>query len=299
MRIAITGGAGYIGCRLSEYFVRKGYTVDCIDYLQQGIESVLHLVDKDNFNLYNVDICDASVEKILQPADAVIHLAGIVGYPNCNAQPDLAYKINVEGTNRVIDCSINKIFVYASTGSVYGALDTVCTELSKPNPISSYAVYKLQGEDRLKGTDAVILRPATAFGVSNRLRHDLLINDFVRKACNGQSMTLFEGHHKRTFLSVNDLVRAFAWSVEKFDVMKGDVWNVGDNKLNYTKLEVCALIQSIIPTWQYSSNETLEHDQDGRNYFVDYAKIRSIGFTSTESLEQGIANLIKVYKNLL
>ena len=202
-------------------------------------------------------------------------------------------------TNRIIDAGYDKIFVYASTGSVYGALDTVCTEQAQPNPISTYAIYKLLGEKQLEGTDAVILRPATAFGVSNRLRHDLLVNDFVRKACNNVSMTLFEGHHKRTFLSVNDLVRAFAWGIEKYDVMKGDIWNVGDNRLNYTKLEICQMIQNIIPTWHYTIDNNLLHDQDGRNYFVDYEKIRNIGFTGNETLKQGIINLIKVYKNLL
>ena len=299
MRIAITGGAGYIGCRLCTYFVSKGYTVDCIDWLAQGIEPVLNLIDNEKFNLHNLDICSQEVENIIKSADAVIHLAGIIGYPNCNAQPDLAYKINVEGTNRIIDAGYDKIFVYASTGSVYGALDIVCTEQAQPNPISTYAIYKLLGEKELEGTDAVILRPATAFGVSNRLRHDLLINDFVRKACNNVSMTLFEGHHKRTFLSVNDLVRAFAWGIEKYDVMKGDIWNVGDNRLNYTKLEICQMIQNIIPTWHYTIDNNLLHDQDGRNYFVDYEKIRNIGFTGNETLKQGIINLIKVYKNLL
>ena len=117
MRIAITGGAGYIGCRLCTYFVSKGYTVDCIDWLAQGIEPVLNLIDNEKFNLHNLDICSQEVENIIKSADAVIHLAGIIGYPNCNAQPDLAYKINVEGTNRIIDAGYDKIFVYASTGS--------------------------------------------------------------------------------------------------------------------------------------------------------------------------------------
>jgi nucleoside-diphosphate-sugar epimerase len=297
MRIAITGGAGYIGCRLSEYFLRQGHTVDCIDWLKWGIEPVLNIVDNDNFNLHCVDICTPEVEPIIKQADAIIHLAGIIGFPACNLEPDLAYKVNVEGTKRIIDAALEKPFIYASTGSVYGSLDCVCTEHIQANPISTYAEYKLLGENYLNKT-SVILRPATAFGVSNRLRHDLLINDFVRKACNNQSMILYEGHHKRTFLAVNDLVKAFAMALEQFEIMQGQVWNVGDNKLNFTKFEVCQIIKNRLPNWNFEKNTTLEHDQDGRNYFVDYSKIRTLDFYATESLEQGIDNLIKVYSAL-
>jgi nucleoside-diphosphate-sugar epimerase len=298
MRIAITGGAGYIGCRLSEYFLKNGHTVDCIDWLKWGVEPVLNIIDHPNFHLHRMDICTPAVEPILKQADAVVHLAGIIGFPACNADPSEAYRINVDGTKRVIDASANRPFVYASTGSVYGALDSVCTELVEPNPISTYSVYKLVGEEYLDGTDAVILRPATAFGVSNRLRNDLLINDFVRKACQGEHMTLFEGHFKRTFISINDLVRSFAWGIERFDEMKGQVWNVGDETLNHTKLEICETIKRHIPDWTFENNTTLAHDQDGRNYFVDYTKIRELGYTAEETLDQGIKNLIKVYKNL-
>ena len=150
----------------------------------------------------------------------------------------------------------------------------------------------------MAGTDAVILRPATAFGVSNRLRNDLLINDFVRQACLGKAMTLFEGHFKRTFLSTNDLTRAFLWGITHNDVMRGEIWNVGDARLNHTKLEICEIIKQHIPAWNYSEDTSLKHDQDGRNYFVDYTKIKNIGFSAEETLDQGIRNLITVYNNL-
>jgi|TARA_B110000908_G_scaffold28624_1_gene33658 nucleoside-diphosphate-sugar epimerase len=298
MRIAITGGAGYVGCRLSKYLLDQGHTIDCIDWLTWGIEPILNIIDHSNFNLHRIDICTPGVEPILRNADAVIHLAGIVGFPSCNAQPDLAYKVNVDGTQRVINASTDKIFVYASTGSVYGEIGDICTETVEPNPISSYSVYKLQGEQMLNGTDAVILRPATAFGVSNRLRNDLLVNDFVRKACLGEDMVLFEGHFKRTFISINDLVRGFAMSIERFDDMKGQVWNIGDENLNHTKLEICEIIKKHIPSWNFKGNDTLQHDQDGRNYFVDYTKIRQFGYTASEDLDHGIQNLIRVYKSL-
>ena len=297
MKIAITGGAGYIGCRLSEQLLDRGHEVICIDWLKWGIEPILNIIDREGFTLHALDICDPSVEPIIKNADAVIHLAGIVGYPACAAQPDTAYRVNVEGTKRIIDSSAGKPFIYASTGSVYGALDTVCTELSPTNPISTYSVYKLVGEEYLSGSDAVILRPATAFGVSNRLRNDLLVNDFTRKAIVDKRMTLFEGHFKRTFISVNDLARAFRWGIEYYDLMKGGVWNVGDEKLNHTKLQIANTIKKYID-YDLEVNTDLAHDQDGRNYFVDYSKIKALGYSANETLEQGILNLISVYKSL-
>jgi len=297
MKIAITGGAGYIGCRLSEQLLRQGHHVVCIDWLRWGIEPILNIIDHPNFELHSVDICTPEVEPLLKASDSVIHLAGIIGFPACNAQPDLAYRINVEGTQRVIDASAGSNFVYASTGSVYGELNSVCTEEVDANPLSTYAEYKLRGEEYLSGSTAVILRPATAFGVSNRLRNDLLINDFTKRAIFDGKLELFEGHFKRTFLSVNDLARAFNWGVTRFDEMKGQVWNVGDDRLNLTKLDIAKIIQAKYD-YELIENTEISHDQDARNYFVDYTKISNLGFNANETVEQGIDNLIKVYSNL-
>ena len=296
MKIAITGGAGYIGSRLSARLLNMGHQVICIDWLKWGIEPVLNIVDHPGFSMHCVDIRTPEVEPLIRDADAVIHLAGIIGFPACNAEPDLAYHINVEGTKRVIDASTG-LFVYASTGSVYGELDSVCTEDVDTNPLSTYAEYKLRGEEYLQGTNAVILRPATAFGISNRLRTDLLINDFTRRAIYDGRLELFEGHFKRTFLSVNDLVRAFEWGITFHSRMKGNVWNVGDRTLNLTKLDIANIIKESV-NYELVENFDISHDQDARNYFVDYTKIENIGFRAEETIEQGIQDLIKVYKAL-
>ena len=294
MKIAITGGAGYVGCRLSEQLLNNGHEVICIDWLKYGVQPILNILDRKGFHLHKIDICSPEVEPILKSADAVIHLAGIVGYPSCEREPDLAYRVNVEGTNRVIDASVGKPFVYASTGSVYGELGKTCDETCETNPISTYSVYKLDGEKKLKGTDAVILRPATAFGVSNRLRQDLLVNDFTYKAIAEKKLVLFEKHFKRTFLSINDLARSFRWALEKYDIMKGEIWNVGDETLNHTKLDIAQIIKSKVD-YELIINDELSHDKDGRDYFVEYTKIRNIGFTATETLEDGIDSLVKLY----
>ena len=297
MKIAITGGAGYVGCRLSEYFLRQGHEVLCIDWLRWGITSILNIIDHPNFHLHVIDIRDKEVESVIKSADAVIHLAGIVGYPACDAEPILAQSINVEATKRVIDATGDKPFVYASTGSVYGALNSICTELSETNPISKYSEYKLIGEE-YSGDNAVILRPATAFGVSNRLRNDLLVNDFVNQAINERELVLFEGHYKRTFLSVNDLARGFALGIEKYDEMKGEIWNVGDETLNHTKLDIANTILKYVD-YKLDVDTLLVHDKDRRNYFVDYSKIKErTDFVAKETLDSGILNLVTLYNAL-
>ena len=297
MKIAITGGAGYVGCRLSEYFLRQGHEVLCIDWLRWGVTSILNIIDHPNFHLHVIDIREKEVESVIKSADAVIHLAGIVGYPACDAEPVLAQSINVEATKRVIDATGDKPFVYASTGSVYGELNNICTELSETNPISKYSEYKLIGEE-YSGDNAVILRPATAFGVSNRLRNDLLVNDFVNQAINERELILFEGHFKRTFLSVNDLARGFALGIEKYDDMKGEVWNVGDETLNHTKLDIANTILKYVD-YKLKVDTMLVHDKDGRNYFVDYSKIKErTGFVAEETLDSGILNLVTLYNAL-
>jgi nucleoside-diphosphate-sugar epimerase len=295
MKVAITGGAGYIGCRLSEQLLNNGHEVVCIDWLKYGVQPILNILDRKGFHLHKMDICSPDIFSILEDCDAVIHLAGIVGYPACQAEPDIAYRINVEGTQNVINASKGKKLVYASSGSVYGELGKTCDETCETNPISTYSVYKLAGERMLEETDAVILRPATAFGVSNRLRQDLLVNDFTYKAIAEKELVLFEGHFKRTFISINDLARSFRWGVERFDDMKGQVWNVGDERLNHTKLDIANIIKSKVD-YRLEVNTDLAHDQDGRNYFVDYTKIRKLGFEAKETLEDGIDNLVKLYQ---
>ena len=297
MKIAITGGAGYVGCRLSEHFLKQGHEVLCIDWLRWGVTSILNIIDHPNFHLHVIDIREKEVESVIKSADAVIHLAGIVGYPACDAEPILAQSINVEATKRVIDATGDKPFVYASTGSVYGALNSICTERSETNPISKYAEYKLLGEEYSED-NAVILRPATAFGVSNRLRNDLLVNDFVNQAINERELILFESHFKRTFLSVNDLVRGFALGIEKYDEMKDEVWNVGDETLNHTKLDIANTILKYVD-YKLEVDTMLVHDKDGRNYFVDYSKIKErTGFVAEETLDSGILNLVTLYNAL-
>lgn len=292
MNITILGGAGFIGSRLSQILLNEGHNVKIIDTFIWGFDSILSLINYDNFYCIKQDIRDPNLN--LDDADIVILLAAVVGYPSCDRHPDLAWDININGTQNVVNKCLNKKVIFASTGSVYGELNQICTEEIEPNPISLYSETKLKGEEIVSQIEGVSLRPATAFGVSNRLRTDLLVNDFVKTILKENKLTLFEGHFKRTFLSAYDLARGFKFAIDNYDKLKGSSWNLGDERLNYTKLEIAQIIKTKIDYELIISN--LKHDQDGRNYFVDYSKIKNLGFSAHDNIENSIDKLIMVYK---
>lgn len=292
MNITILGGAGFIGSRLSQILLNEGHNVKIIDTFIWGFDSILSLINYDNFYCIKQDIRDPNLN--LDDADIVILLAAVVGYPSCDRHPDLAWDININGTQNVVNKCLNKKVIFASTGSVYGELNQICTEEIEPNPISLYSETKLKGEEIVSQIEGVSLRPATAFGVSNRLRTDLLVNDFVKTILKENKLTLFEGHFKRTFLSAYDLARGFKFAIDNYDKLKNSSWNLGDERLNYTKLEIAQIIKTKIDYELIISN--LKHDQDGRNYFVDYSKIKNLGFSAHDNIENSIDKLIMVYK---
>ena len=295
MNITILGGAGFIGSSLSKLLLDEKHNVTVIDTFQWGFDSILSLISYNNFNCIKQDIRDPNLN--FKDTDLIVLLAAVVGYPSCDRHPDLAWDVNVNGTQNVVNKANGKKIVFASTGSVYGELNQTCTEEVLPNPITLYSETKLKGEEIISQINGVNLRPATAFGVSNRLRTDLLVNDFVKIILKEKQLTLFEGHFKRTFLSAFDLARGFKFAIDNYDILKGKAWNLGDESLNYTKLEIAEIIKTIIDYKLETSN--LRHDQDGRNYFVDYSKIKNLGFTATETIEESIYKLIKVYKCMM
>lgn len=295
MNITILGGAGFLGSKLSQLLLEEDHKVKVIDTFSWGIESILSLIHYKNFSCIKQDIRDPNLN--LEDADVIVLLAAVVGYPSCDRHPDLAWDVNVNGTQNVVNKSLGKKIIFASTGSVYGELNQICTEEITPNPISLYSETKLKGEEIISQIGGVSLRPATAFGVSNRLRTDLLVNDFVKIILKENKLTLFEGHFKRTFLSAYDLARGFKFAIDNYNTLKGKAWNLGDERLNYTKLEIAQIIKTKIDYELIISN--LKHDQDGRNYFVDYSKIKNLGYKSTETIQQSILDLIKVYKCMM
>ena len=217
-----------------------------------------------------------------------------MGYPACRKDPELSCSINVGGTQTLVSATPADVPIFfASTGSTYGKLvEELCTETTPLNPLSDYARQKVEAEDILKShKEFVIYRFATAFGVSPRLRLDLLVNDFVYKAVCEKTLIVYEKHFKRTFIHVRDMAHSFIFAFQNYERMRGETYNVGDDSMNYSKEEICKAIKNKLDFFLHFAD--VGHDLDQRNYMVSYNKLNDIGFRTSVTLEEGIEELIK------
>ncbi len=295
MKVLVTGGAGFIGSVLVPMLLGDGHSVRVLDNLMHGGNSLLPLFRDRRFEFQRGDIRDLpTVRTAVQGCDAVIHLAAIVGFPACRRFPDLAQTVNVEGTRNVAAAAgPDRLVLFGSTGSNYGALvDDLCTEETPLNPLSLYGKTKTAAERHLMNNcRTVAYRFATAFGVSPRLRLDLLINEFVYQAVKLKYLVIYERHFMRTFIHVHDIARSFLFALDHADRMAGQVYNVGSATLNFSKQQLCEMIRSKVDYYLHFAE--VGEDQDKRNYCVSYDKINQVGYQTTISLEDGIDELIR------
>lgn len=292
--VLVTGGAGFIGTTVVPLLLEKGYLVTVYDLFKYGASPLLFISNHPNLKLVKGDICDKELlQTCMEPVDAVIHLAAIVGYPACDANQDEARRTNVTGTKvlRSVLKPHQKI-VYASTGSCYGAIEETCTEETPISPISLYGETKAKGEEIVLDADGVVLRLATLFGLSPRPRFDLLINELTKVAMKSKHLSVYEPNFRRTFLHVRDAARAFIFALENYNAMSGNVFNVGDESMNMTKAEAVYKIQEQLPLTRITLSDDGE-DKDKRDYHVSYSKISKLGFGSSINLNQGIDELIR------
>jgi nucleoside-diphosphate-sugar epimerase len=262
-----------------------------------GGDSILPFFRSPNFEFIKGDIRNkADMEEALKGQDMIVHLAAIVGYPACRKEPQLAESVNVAGTKLLSSlCSKDQIIFYGSTGSNYGSVEVVCTEETPLNPLSLYGQTKTLAEQFLLDNNrTVAFRFATAFGISSRLRLDLLINDFTYKAVTQGYLVVYEKHFKRTFIHVYDIARSFLFAIQNADKMVNQVYNVGSNKMNFTKEDICLRIME--KTKAYVHFADIGEDADKRNYEVSYNKVNKLGYETTVSIEEGIDELIKASK---
>lgn len=294
MKILVTGGAGYIGTTLVPMLLNEGHQVNVLDSLLHGGNGLLPVVGNDDFKFFRGDIRDRDdVQQAMEDCDAVIHLAAIVGFPACRKFPELAQTTNVDGTRIVAEVAgLDRLVLFGSTGSNYGAItDQVCTEETPLNPLSHYGRTKTTAEQFLLDRgNAIAYRFATAFGLSPRLRLDLLVNDFVFTAISQKYLVVYEKNFMRSFIHVRDMARSFLFGLEKSDQMNGEVYNVGDESMNYSKGDICDLISDKIE--YYCHYADVGEDPDKRNYVVSYDKIRNVGYKTTVSIDQGLNELI-------
>jgi nucleoside-diphosphate-sugar epimerase len=299
-RILVTGGAGYIGSVLVPELLKSGYQVTVYDSLMFGGNSLFTNFINPNFSFVEGDIRDTKkLEPIVQSHDVIIHLAAIVGYPACQKNQVLAKEVNLESTKRLVDMLRPEQYIlFGSTGSNYGAVkEGICTEETPLNPLSLYGETKTEAERYLiENSNSTAYRFATAFGLSPRLRLDLLINDFVNKAINQKYIVVYESHFMRTFIHVKDIARSFQFAIKNEKKMTGEIYNVGGNSMNYSKRDVCNLIQSKVDYYLHLAD--IGMDADKRDYVVSYDKINSLGFETTISLEEGIDELVRGIKTI-
>ena len=297
-KVLVTGGAGYIGSVLIPELLSNGYEVTVYDNLMFGGNSLFPYFINPNFKFVQGDVRDTeSLKKVMDKQDIIIHLAAIVGYPACQKNQKLAVETNLDATiNLAMNAKPNQYILFGSTGSNYGAVkDGICTEETPLNPLSLYGETKTKAERfLLENANATAYRFATAFGLSPRLRLDLLINDFVNKAVNQKYIVVYESHFMRTFIHVKDIARSFLFAIKNQEKMRGQVYNVGGNTMNYSKRQICELIQYKIDYYLHLAD--IGTDVDKRDYVVSYDKINKLGFETTVSVEQGIDELVRGIK---
>jgi len=298
-KVLVTGGAGYVGSVLIPELLHQGYHVRVLDNLMYNSMSLLPYFVDDNFEFIKGDVRDEkAVQNAVKDVDVIIHLAAIVGAPACHRDPRLAEEVNYGGAVNIDKYrSRSQGVIFASTGSNYGAVDGVCTENTPLNPLSVYGVTKTNAERHfLDSGNVVAYRFATAFGLSPRLRLDLMINDFTFQALKNGMLVVYEKHFKRTFIHVRDMARSFLFAVENFDRLKNEIFNVGSENANYTKEDICLKIKERINYFLYFADVGADPDQ--RNYEVSYEKIRSKGFETSIPVEKGIDELLKAYRTI-
>lgn len=291
-KVLVTGGAGYVGSVLCGELLKSGYEVLVVDNFFKGsCDALLPYCENPNFSFLNGDVTNESfVSKIVDGVDAVVHLAALVGYPICSAMPKLAEIVNVQGTKNIVQSlRPEQRLVFASTGSVYGAVENTCDENTPLNTNTVYGLTKAAAEKVVAvKKNSISLRFATGFGLSPNMRVNLLVNDFVFKAFTQGYLAVYESFARRTFIHVRDMARAFIWALEP---RQHQVYNCGDNNLNWTKRAMAEFVKE--HTGCSVFYEDFGKDADNRDYEVDYSRINNEGFQCSISMEDGIKELIK------
>jgi nucleoside-diphosphate-sugar epimerase len=302
MKILVTGGAGYLGSILVPHLLTSGHSVTVLDNLRFHQTPLLDSCASEGFVFIKGDVTNRDlINSVLANHDIVIPLAAIVGAPACAVNPVMTKEVNVDAQLHIVrQTSKDQLILFPTTNSGYGIgqPDQYCTEDSPLKPISEYGRAKVEIEKAfLDKGNAITFRLATVFGMSPRMRMDLLVNDFVYRAFKDRFIVLFEEHFRRNYIHVRDVAKAFSFGVENSDSMVGQAFNVGLSSANLTKRQLCKKIQGFVPEF-YVHSAKIGEDPDKRDYLVSNDKIESLGWTPDYSLDDGILELLKGYQIL-
>jgi len=297
--ILVTGGAGYLGSVMVPELLKLGHKVTVLDTFMFGQNSLADVCHLDNFNVVKGDARDKSLLKTLtKDKDIVIPLAALVGAPLCNRDMIGTTTTNRDAVQTLSDVLSNEqrvLMPITNSGYGVGQDGIYCTEETPLNPISTYGQTKVDAEKIiLERENSMSFRLATVFGMSSRMRLDLLVNDFTYRAVNDGFIVIFEGHFKRNYIHIRDVANAFIHGIDNFETMKGEAYNVGLSDANLSKLELCEIIKKQVPNFTIMEAE-IGKDPDQRNYIVSNDKIEATGFKPQFSLDMGIKELLKGY----
>ncbi|OUV99217.1 MAG: hypothetical protein CBD16_08535 [Betaproteobacteria bacterium TMED156] len=300
MKILITGGAGYIGSILVPMLLDKGNEIVVIDNFMYGQTPLLESCINKNLSIIRGDVRNKNLLlRELKEADAILPLACLTGAPICEKDPVGANQINFEAIKYLADNkSKNQLLIFPCTNSGYGVGEEgiFCDEDTPMRPVSIYGKLKVELEKYLlqKG-DCLTFRFATVFGMSPRMRLDLLVNDFTYRAVVDKTLVLFEAHFKRNYLHVRDASRAFIHAIDNYSSMAGEPFNVGLSDANLSKKELCETIQKTVSDFKFIISE-IGKDPDQRNYLISNEKIEKYGFSTSVGLQAGIEELVKGFQ---
>lgn len=298
-KILITGGAGYLGSVMVPELLRAGHSVTVVDNFMYHQNSLAECCAHPDFSVVRADCRnEQQMSQLIEDKDVIIPLAALVGAPLCAKDEIGAVSIGRDAVKmlcRIADPAQKILIPITNSGYGIGEAGKFCTEESPLRPVSLYGRLKVEAEEAvLSRGNCISLRLATVFGMSPRMRLDLLVNDFVYRAVNDSSVVIFEGHFKRNYIHVRDVARAFMHSLNNFDLMKNNAYNVGLSTANLSKLELCEVIKKHLPRFVYLESKIGE-DPDKRDYIVSNEKIEKTGYTPAYSLDDGIRELIKGY----
>tara|TARA_Y100001958_G_C21096971_1_gene448226 strand:- start:3 stop:938 length:936 start_codon:yes stop_codon:yes gene_type:complete len=297
MNILVTGGAGYIGSILVPILLKNNHNVTVLDNFLFNQKSLENIKKNPNLEIIRADVRNEKIIKnLISKFDLIVPLAALVGAPLCEKNPKDAKEVNLNSIlflNSILSKSQKVIMPVTNSGYGIGKSGEFCTEESPLNPISLYGQTKVKSEAiMMERENSVSFRLATVFGMSPRMRIDLLVNHFVSKALTDKKIKIFEGHFKRNYVHIKDVANVFLFTINNFEMMKGNIYNFGLEDANFSKIELAEKIKSYIHDFQIETSEN-GSDPDKRDYIVSNKKILSTGYKFIESLDTGINELIK------
>lgn len=300
--ILVTGGAGYIGSIMVPTLLGMGHRVTVLDTFAAGGTELSSSTRYESFTPVKADARDTRVlDDLVSRHDIIIPLAALVGAPICRADAIGAVTLNRDAVVSIVKrTSARQRVIYPTTNSGYGVGESgqFCTEETPLRPISLYGTTKVEAEAAvLENGNGVSLRLATVFGMAPRMRIDLLVNDFTYRAARDRALIVFEGHFKRNFIHIRDVVKGFLHAIENFESMRGQAYNLGLSSANLSKLELCAKIQEHVHGFVYLE-APIGEDPDKRDYIVSNDKLERTGWSADWDLDRGIRELLRGYTML-